>query len=179
MPLTDTALAAPATPPEPSDATRQALALFVKLMRAQRAVMAAAEPSILAAGLTVTQFGVLEALFHKGKLSHGELQRKVLTSPANLTDVIDKLAGRGLVARCRADDDARRVGVSLTDAGRALIAKAFPPHAAAIHDAMAVLSAEEQAQLTWLLRKLGLALEPGAAKYFDIELYPRGRGHRS
>ncbi len=147
-----------------STETDRALALFVKLMRAQRAVLAAVEPSILATGLTVTQFGVLEALLHKGPLSHGELQRKVLTSPANLTDVIDKLERRGLVVRCRAEHDARRVGVSLTHAGQALIAGAFSTHAAAMLTAMAPLSADEQDHLAWLLRKLGLALEARAPR---------------
>ena len=43
------------------------------------------------------------------------------TSPANLTDVIDKLEARGLLARARETADARRICVTLTEAGRALI----------------------------------------------------------
>ena len=49
------------------------------------------------AGLTPTQFGVLEALLHKGPLSQRELGQKVLTSAGNMTDLIDKLETRGLV----------------------------------------------------------------------------------
>ncbi len=143
----------------PDAATARALDLFVKLMRAQRAVTGVTEPSILASGLTVTQFGVLEALLHKGPLCHGDLQRKVLTSPANLSDVIDKLERRGLVTRGRAEADARRVRVHLTEAGRALIEHRFPTHAEAVRQAMRGLSAVEQATLACLLRKLGLAIE--------------------
>lgn len=150
------------TDPKPDPDTARALDLFVKLLRAERAVTAQTEPSILATGLTVTQFGVLEALWHKGPLCHGELKRKVLTSPANLTDVIDKLEKRGLVARGRAETDARRVRVQLTEAGRALITTAFPAHAQAIRQAMAALCPAEQATLAALLRKLGLAIDAAA-----------------
>jgi MarR family 2-MHQ and catechol resistance regulon transcriptional repressor len=145
----------------PLSETDRALDLFVKLMRAQRAVFAEVEPSILAAGLTPTQFGVLEALLHKGALSHGELRAKVLTSPGNLTDVIDKLQARGLVSRTREAGDARRLCVALTTCGRALIEGAFPDHAARIACVMGRLSEEEQALLATLLRKLGLAAEAG------------------
>jgi MarR family 2-MHQ and catechol resistance regulon transcriptional repressor len=139
----------------------QALDLFVKLMRASRAVFAAVEPSIAVTGLTPTQFGVLEALLHKGALSHGELRNKVLT---NLTDVIDKLEARGLLSRKRGTGDARRICVELSPAGEQLIAAAFPAHAAQIAAAIGRLEPAEQTVLATLLRKLGLAVEPEAPK---------------
>ena len=142
----------------------QALDLFVKLMRASRAVFAAVEPSIAVTGLTPTQFGVLEALLHKGALSHGELRNKVLTSAANLTDVIDKLEARGLLSRKRGTGDARRICVELSPAGEQLIAAAFPAHAAQIAAAIGRLEPAEQTVLATLLRKLGLAVEPEAPK---------------
>ena len=76
----------------------EALGAYVKLLRAGRAVLARVEPRLAAAGLTPTQFGVLEAILHKGPLGQRELGRKVLTSPGNMTDVVDKLEARGLVA---------------------------------------------------------------------------------
>jgi MarR family 2-MHQ and catechol resistance regulon transcriptional repressor len=144
--------------------TARALDLFVKLQRASRAVFAAVEPSITAGGLTPTQFGVLEALLHKGPLSHGELKVKVLTSAANLTDVIDKLQARGLITRRRESGDARRICVALTTSGDALIRARFPDHAAQIQGVMAALAPEEQRTLATLLRKLGLAAEAQAPK---------------
>ncbi len=144
--------------------TGQALDLFVKLQRAARAVFAAAEPSIAAIGLTPTQFGVLEALLHKGPLNHGELKAKVLTSAANLTDVIDKLEARGLITRRRETGDARRICVELTAAGDCLIRGGFPAHAGQIAAVMAALDPAEQTTLAALLRKLGLAAEAGAPR---------------
>ena len=142
-------------------ATVAAVRAYVKLMRAQRGVVARLEPALAACALTLTQLGVLEAVLHLGPLTHRELGRKLLTSPANLTDVVDKLEKRGLVARVRAEQDRRQVRVELTQAGRALIEDTFPRHAADIAHAMGGLSPAELETLGHLLRKLGTN-DPGA-----------------
>jgi len=135
-----------------------ALGVYVKLLRAGRTVLARVEPRLTAAGLTATQFGVLEAILHKGPLTQRELLRKVLTSPGNMTDVIDKLEARDLVRRARSSADRRVVTVDLTPHGRDVIAALFPRHAADITRAIGVLSSDEQETLDRLLRKLGLTV---------------------
>jgi MarR family 2-MHQ and catechol resistance regulon transcriptional repressor len=137
-------------------ALRDAVRAYVKLMRATRAVQARVEPMLAREGLTLTQLGVLEAILHKGPLTQRELGRKVLTSPGNMTDVIDKLERRGLVCRSREGADRRQVQVSLTEAGAALIRRIFPAHAADIGAAMAGLDHASIAQLDGLLRRLGM-----------------------
>jgi MarR family 2-MHQ and catechol resistance regulon transcriptional repressor len=133
-----------------------ALAAYIKLLRAGRSVLAHVEPLFATAGLTPTQFGVLEAILHKGPLSQRELGRKVLTSPGNMTDVIDKLEARRLVRRIRQQQDRRTVQVELTSAGRKLIEPLFARHAADIASVMSVLSKDEMRKLDALLRKLGI-----------------------
>jgi MarR family 2-MHQ and catechol resistance regulon transcriptional repressor len=128
----------------------------VKLARAGRAVAAQTEPRLTAAGLTHTQLGVLEAILHLGPLTQRVLGKKVLTSPANLTDLIDKLARRGLVVRCRVAADRRNVEVDLTPAGRDFIGDLFPHHAQDIAGAMAGLTDAEIATLDTLLRRVGM-----------------------
>jgi MarR family 2-MHQ and catechol resistance regulon transcriptional repressor len=150
-------------------ATETAVATYVKLLRATRAVMARVEPRLVALGLTPTQLGVLEGLLHKGALTHRDLGRKVLTSAANMTDVIDKLEARGLVVRVRCPEDRRQVRVELTACGRELIEELFPRHARDIAAAMAGLDTKSLQELGDLLRKLGMAAaqhgpEPGLAK---------------
>lgn len=132
-----------------------AVSTYVKLHRAVHAVSEKVEKRLLAEGLTLTQFGVLEVILHKGALSHRELGRKVLTSAANMTDVVDKLAARGLVQRVRCPSDRRLVRVELTCAGTLMIERLFPDHARDITDAMSELSCAEIAQLDTLLRRLG------------------------
>lgn len=134
-----------------------ALDAYVKLLRASRAVLARVEPRLTASGLTTTQFGVLEALLHKGPLSQRELGQKVLTSAGNMTDLVDKLERRRLVQRTRLPHDRRAVRVELTDSGRALIEPLFARHAEDITAAMAGLDETELRQLDALLRKLGIA----------------------
>lgn len=137
------------------DPVATALGAYVKLFRASRAVLARIEPLLAAHGLTPTQLGVLEALLHKGRLTPGELSRKVLTSAGNMTDVIDKLAARGLVVRLRDRADRRQVRVDLTACGRQQINEIFPAHAADIAAAMSGLSPCELELLGTLLRRLG------------------------
>ncbi len=135
----------------------EALRAYVKLFRAGKAIVARLEPGATEAGLTLTQVGVLEAILHKGPLTQRELGRKVLTSAGNMTDVIDKLEARGLVARSRQPGDRRAVRVELTNAGRETITGFFPVHARNITLAMSGLSEEELQLLGGLLRKLGHA----------------------
>jgi MarR family 2-MHQ and catechol resistance regulon transcriptional repressor len=132
-----------------------AVRAYVKLSRANRAVNAGTEVLLTAAGITHTQLGVLEALLHLGPLTQRVLTDKVLTSPGNMTDVIDKLEQRGYVARCRVAADRRNVEVGLTEAGTAFIAALFPAHAADIAASMAALTDAEIATLDGLLRRLG------------------------
>ena len=143
-------------------AVEQAVRTYVKLLRATRAVVARVEPALAAEGLTPTQLGVLEAVLHKGPLTQRELGRKVLTSAGNMTDVLDKLQARGLVRRVRDPADRRALRVELTAAGRTLIERVFPAHAADIAAAMAGLEGAEQGQLEALLRRLGRAATEGA-----------------
>lgn len=137
--------------------TAQAAALdaYVKLVRASESVSVRAH-GLLAGELTFTQFGVLEALLHRGPLSAGELAEKILKSPGNLTLVLANLERDGLVSRERDRADARRWIVSLTASGRKRIGALFPKVAAAIAAEFAHLSAAEQAMLGELCKKLGL-----------------------
>ena len=142
-------------------AVQEAVRAYVKLLRASRAVVLRVEKLLAAHDLTTTQLGVLEAILHKGPLTHRELGRKVLTSAGNMTDVVDKLQGRGLVRRVRDPLDRRLVRVELTEPGLALIRSLFPRHAADISRAMAGLTPAELRQLGDLLRRLGMQAAGG------------------
>jgi MarR family 2-MHQ and catechol resistance regulon transcriptional repressor len=136
-------------------AIESAVSAYVKLIRASRAVLTRIEPRLAGTCLTVTQLGVLEAVLHKGPMTQRELGRRVLSSAGNMTDVIDKLEGRGLLRRARFPEDRRSVRVELTPAGKSLIEALFPDHARDIAAAMGALTPVEMEQLNDLLRKLG------------------------
>ncbi|ADI85439.1 winged-helix transcriptional regulator, MarR family [Geobacter sulfurreducens KN400] len=109
-----------------------------------------------AAGLTISQFGVLEALYHKGSLCQRDIAAKILKSTGNITMVIDNLEKNGLVRRERDSADRRFLTVHLTESGHALISRVFADVEAAIQSEMSVLAAGEQETLGALCKKLGL-----------------------
>jgi hypothetical protein len=83
-------------------AQERALNAYVKLERAASAAFAYARVGLEEAGLTLSQFAVLEALYHVGPQCLGDLARRILTSSGNLTLVIDNLQKRGKVEGRRA-----------------------------------------------------------------------------
>jgi MarR family 2-MHQ and catechol resistance regulon transcriptional repressor len=134
----------------------RALNAYVKLMRASGSVSARIHGHLVGAGLTVSQFGVMEALYHLGPLSHGELAKKILKSSGNITMVIENLEKRGLVKREREVEDRRFYTVQLTVEGRHLIGNIFPRHAAKIVKEMNAITKKEQEELSRICRKVGL-----------------------
>src|SRR5687767_7844207 len=93
----------------------RALCAYVNLMRAAESLSARLSKSSPAAGegLTETQFGVLEALYHLGPMCQRDVGRKVLKSCGNVTFVLDNLARAGLVRRQPSVEDRRFVSVHL------------------------------------------------------------------
>ncbi len=135
---------------------RRALVTYVKLMRAANAARNFASRSLNGTGVTLTQFAVLEALYHLGPMSLSDIAQKVLTTGGNLTMVVGNLEKQGLAKRQPSPEDGRVLIVVLTAKGKALMRQIFPRHAAAIVEFLSALSPHEQAQLGDLCRKLGL-----------------------
>src|SRR5208337_2261325 len=134
---------------------RPALNTYVKLMRAANAARNSASRSLGGTGVTLTQFAVLEALYHLGPMSLSDIAQKVLTTGGNLTMVVGNVEKQGWVRRQKSPEDRRvQIGV-LTVKGKSLIRQIFPRHAAAIAEFVAVLDSEEQGRLGELCRKLG------------------------
>lgn len=139
-----------------TDEEFRALDAYIKLMRAAESVSARLAPHLAQAGLTVSQFGALEALYHLGPLCQRDLGKKILKSGGNITMVVDNLEKRGLVERVRGEDDRRYITVNLTKRGRKLIGELFPRHARAIKEEMGVLSVGELEKLGRLCKRVGL-----------------------
>jgi len=132
-----------------------ALDTFIKFSRAANAFESRLYQNCNLEDLSPSQFGVLETLYHLGPLCQGELSAKLLKSTGNITLVLDNLEKRGLVRRVRETQDRRMVKIFLTPEGEVLIRRVFPKIVKAITSEFGVLTAEEQAQLGVLCRKLG------------------------
>lgn len=134
----------------------RALNTYIKLSRAADTVGARINGALQDYGLTVSQFGVMEALHHLGTLQAGVLAGKILRSGANMTTVLDNLERRGFVVRKRKAEDRRCIDVELTDAGRSLVVSILPEHVVRVHTALSMLTPDEQDQLAALCKKVGL-----------------------
>lgn len=136
-------------------AEKRTLDTFIKLTRCTNSVLARLSERSSIGDLTYSQFAVLEALYHVGSMTQGEISGKTLKSTSNLTTVIDNLERVGRVRRERDANDRRVIHVHLTEAGRAKIETVLPGHVAALVEEFSVLSASEQEALGKLCKKLG------------------------
>ena len=147
---------APATPE-----TEAALKLWVVLSRAHASISAHAAAHAADHGLSLTEFAILEVLYHRGRMVLGEIQRRILVSSGGITFLVDRLAEKGLVVRQECPEDRRAKYVTLTREGTRMIREIFPSHAQALTAAMRGLTIAEQQEATGLLRELGLAAAEG------------------
>jgi MarR family 2-MHQ and catechol resistance regulon transcriptional repressor len=118
--------------------------------------------------LILSDFGILEVLLHKGPQPVSVIGPKVDLNDGSISVAVDRLYERGLVNREESPNDRRVRLVSLTAEGKKVISAAFRKHAAQIESLFSVLSADDQAQLQTLLRKLGRHAESVSS------LKPRG-----
>ena len=125
----------------------------LKLKRAARAFFRAHDVSD-------TQFNALVVLKVAGRpLSQREMGERLLVDKSDLTGLVDRMEKAGLVERRAVADDRRRHAVSLTDAGRAALARTESDYTALVTQAMATFSREEIATLTRLMLKLHDSLD--------------------
>ncbi|WP_077646428.1 MarR family winged helix-turn-helix transcriptional regulator [Salinivibrio sp. IB643] len=109
------------------------------------------------------EFDVMASLRRAGKpytLTPNQLLDALMLTSGAMTNRIDRLEHKGLVARSPDPNDRRGVYVSLTDAGLDLIDKAVTDHTNNLHQLLAGLTTSEQANLADLLKKLLGHVEP-------------------
>jgi DNA-binding MarR family transcriptional regulator len=112
-------------------------------------------------GMEPWEFDVLSALRRAGapyESSPKVLLQQTLVTSGTMTNRVDRLASRGLVARRTDPRDGRGILVSLTDAGRRAVDAAIADLLRAERAILAGVSDAEQDQLAGLLRRLILGL---------------------
>jgi MarR family 2-MHQ and catechol resistance regulon transcriptional repressor len=136
-------------------AEKRTLNTFIKLTRCTNSLLARLAERNTMGDLTPSQFSVLEALYHLGHMTQGEISTKILKSGSNMTTVIDNLERDGFVRRERDGKDRRVIHVHLTKAGTDKLEAILPKHVAALVEEFEVLSASELETLGELCKKLG------------------------
>lgn len=131
------------------------LKAFTVLHRATTSVQEATKKDIQQHDLNLTEFAVMELLYHKGDQPIQIIGKKVLIASSSITYVVDKLEKKSLVARVACPTDRRVTFVSLTDEGKQMIESIFPSHEEKIASIFDVLSAEELQNFTEYLKRVG------------------------
>ena len=102
-------------------------------------------------GLTFGQFMVLEALYHKGPLSVGEVKESILSTDGTIPVIVANMEKAGLLARKQDEKDRRKSILSLTKKGRDIIREVYPDNAEMIHTAFSVWNDRKKGDLKRLL----------------------------
>ena len=142
--------------------------VWLIFMKTHRTLLRHAVNSLDPRVMKHADFGVLEALLHKGPQRVSELGRRIQLTSGSITSAIDRLEKRGLVRRAPDVRDRRARMVHLTREGRLRVTRVFAGHAAAMERAVSCLNRAERTTLIKLLKKLGLA----AARQIADELRP-------
>ena len=132
-----------------------AMAAVQNVYRVANAVRGHMEREVLmASGLSWTAFTALFVLWVWGEQETRHLAEECGITKGTLTGVLTTLEGKGLVQRAPHHSDGRLVVVNLTGSGRALIRRLFPKFNNEEAVVVEVLTAQEQATLALLLRKV-------------------------
>jgi len=110
--------------------------------------------SAIGSGLTTTQWAALSKLAEAGPCSQNQLGRLTAMDVATIKGVIDRLSARGLTETGPDPLDGRRLLVSLTRAGQALIERTAPIALKVTDETLAPLKVKERETFLTLLAKL-------------------------
>jgi len=120
-------------------------------------------------GVTGAQLWALQELFEEPGLRVGELAKRMALHQSTASNMIDKLESSGLVSKERTSADQRVVRLSLTAAGRDLLARAPSPARGVLPEALRLLDEEAlwrlQGELDGLLQQIkdldeGFGMQP-------------------
>src|ERR1700732_862664 len=129
--------------------------VWLVMMKAMRALMRYAAAGIEETGLGLSDFGVLEALLHKGPLPVNTIGPIVDLTPGSISIAVDRLVAKGLVSRVESAEDRRVRIVALTSSGKDLIVPAFRKHSNQMKRVFSEVSPEELRGLEVALKKVG------------------------
>lgn len=136
----------------------QNLKVLIALSRTTQAIHKRTSGLVAKFGLTMSQFAVLEALYHKGSMNISEIIQSVLSTSGNMTVVINNLDKLELITKCTNPEDKRSSLISITEKGREIIEEIFPLHLKDLQVVFQTLSNEEKELLTATLKKISTTL---------------------
>ena len=141
-------------------ATRPRYQALLQLLRTSEMIWNASRAFFARWELGPSQFNILNALAGRpGGCTQMELSRELVTHRSNVTGLISRLEQRGLIRRRDAVADRRAYRVTLTPAGRKLVAKILPHYHHAAEQVWGKVSSAHVQQLVAALETLACNAE--------------------
>jgi DNA-binding MarR family transcriptional regulator len=137
---------------------RGALDAFRRIIQALRASSRDAERRV---GLSAAQLFALQQIAGLQGASINDLAARTFTHQSSVSVVIQRLVARKLVAKTLASDDRRRVRLTITDAGRALLRRSPEPVQDRLIAGIATLPVSERRALVVALTAIADTLADG------------------
>lgn len=134
---------------------KESLRALIVMLKASTNVTNMLKKDMDSYGLNTTEFMVLELLYSKGPQAIQMIGKKVLLASSSITYVINQLEEKTLVKRNKNEKDRRVTLVSLTLKGEELMNKIFPEHSLIIQQLFEHLSAEELANFSENIKRIG------------------------
>ena len=147
-------------PNTPARRTGSIRSVMDALRRVVRDLRLSARDAERSAGISGAQLFVLQSLVEDPASSLNELAERTLTDQSSVSVVVKRLADSKLVARKPSPIDARRIELSLTAAGKRLLARCPEPTQARLVRSLRRMSPTELSSLkvglAGLLREMGI-----------------------
>lgn len=128
--------------------------VVIAIRRIIRAIDLQSRKLVQSHGLTGPQALVLREAGRGRPLTAGELANNVSLSQATITDIVKRLESRDLLVRERSSDDKRRIIITLTEKGRAIVAHSLPLLQEQFQQRFMELKDWEQNQLLYAVQRL-------------------------
>lgn len=132
----------------------ESLKAFVGIKRTDNILEKIVKKDAQQYGLNISEFAVMELLYHKGGQPINRIQERILIANSSTTYVLDKLQQKGYITRERDEHDKRSMQAVLTTEGYELIGKIFPAHSELLTSLFSNLSDEELTAFRETLKKI-------------------------
>jgi DNA-binding MarR family transcriptional regulator len=136
------------------DSDEPIASVFNSLRQLVNAMYSASRESQHSQGVTAAQLFILSHVRRSPNLSIGALAELTMTHQSTVSVVVRRLVRRKLLEKRRAADDARRVELTLTPAGRQVVEASPEAFQLRLYDVLATLDAADRAALSAALAKL-------------------------
>lgn len=130
------------------------LKILIALHRVVNAVDSRTIKLVKSYGLSIGQFAVLEVLYHKGEMTVGQVQKKILSSTGTMPVIIKNLEKRQFISHKEDENDKRKRLLYITDKGKELINEVFPKNKELIVDYFKTMKLDDKKEFLRLMKSL-------------------------